>query len=343
MISSPSLKITFSLTLPLPLQSADMDTRSSSVWSQHLVQSTLEQSQWSPRWPSMSADMSSSPVIVSRDCEFLEGCNVFSSSLYSPGFITILGTWYSSKNACCMDAYLHLQVHTFVVTLVQNSASLGYCSPLQLVSGFYHLLPDWSPLFPCLRVQYVPHRAAALIILRQKLDHASALLQTSQRLSISANVKAKSSHRPARLCGIWLCAAPSSLAPASLLSHTVLRPQQPLGYSSITSCQDPCFLCFARNSWLRYLHGCFFNSMKSWLTHEPIRKTCAPSPLWSGSCLSQTPYTPFTALVFGISYIFYINFMLRVLNCLTICFFKSETFNFLFTAVSLTPKIVLVT
>lgn len=105
---------------------------------------------------------------------------------------------------------------------------------------------------------------------------------------------------------------------------TVLWPQRPPGYSSITSSQDPCFLCFARNSWLRYLRGCFFNSTKTWLTHKPIRKTCAPSPLWSGSCHSQTPYTPFTALVFGISYIFYINFMLRVLNCLTICFFKSD-------------------
>ena len=219
----------------------------------------------------------------------------------------------------------------------------GLLHSLQLVSGFYRLLPDWSPLSPGLRVQYVPHRAAAMIILKQKLDHASALLQTSQCLPISASVKAKSSHRPARLCGTWLCMAASSSAPASLLSLTALRPQRPPGYSSITSSQDPCFLCFAWNSWLRYLRGCFFNSMKFWLTHEPPRKTCAPSPLWNGNCHSQIPYTPFTALVFWMSYIFYINFMLRVLNCLTICFFKSEAFNFLFTAVSLTPKIVLVT
>lgn len=229
--------------------------------------------------------------------------------------------------------------HTFAAPWVQTSWPVDYCDRLQLISASHPLPPAVPPCFPCVHTHRVPRTAAALIMVTQRLGPAVALLKAFQCLPVVPRVGSQALPLP---CLVPLSSYHSPLPLRSGRSSPkppTPSPSYPPGGASPTLSPNPLS---------QTPHGCSFTSVRSYLKSNLMRKTCTPQTI------KYQPLFPVRApralallwsaamhLTMNVCYIIYINFML-CRHCLMTWFLKLEAFKFLFTAVSLTCKIVLI-
>lgn len=115
----------------------------------------------------------------SPDCELSEGCDCVSLIFVFPRSHHIPWHVVTCNNACWLDICLYTTVHTFAITSVQNTSSLNDCESLVFISGFYHLPPVWTHLFPFVHVEYILCRVAGVTFVKLRSDNGMSLPKSS--------------------------------------------------------------------------------------------------------------------------------------------------------------------